>query len=300
MLKVAFHPIYHHPLPENHRFPMEKYSLLPEQLKLEGALSESNFFTPERVSDHTALLTHSPDYFNKLLSLSLTKKEARRIGFEQSELLIERELTLVGGTVKCANYALQYGCSMNIAGGTHHAFTDRGEGFCLLNDNAIAANYLLHNKLVENVLIIDLDVHQGNGTAEIFKDNQNVFTFSMHGRNNYPFFKEASDLDVPLDKGMRDKEYLLLLEQSLGAILNRFTPNFIFYQSGVDVIASDKLGQLDLTIAGCKKRDELVLKTAKELDIPLVASMGGSYSTDIKDIIEAHANTYRLAQELFF
>ncbi|MDJ0644874.1 MAG: histone deacetylase [Flavobacteriaceae bacterium] len=300
MFKVAFHSLYHHPLPDTHRFPMEKYSLLPQQLIREGTLTEDNFFLPEKVSKETALLTHSEAYWQKLLTLSLSKQEARRIGFPQSRQLINRERTLVGGTVACANHALQHGCSMNIAGGTHHAYTDRGEGFCLLNDNAVAANSLLAKSLVEKILIVDLDVHQGNGTAEIFKEDSNVFTFSMHGRNNYPFHKEQSDLDIPLDKGMQDKEYLYLLQKGLDNILERFTPEFIFFQSGVDVIASDKLGQLAMTLNGCKKRDELVLKTAKQLKVPIVASMGGSYSPDINDIIEAHANTYRLAQEIFF
>lgn len=300
MFKVAFHPIYHHPLPENHRFPMEKYSLLPQQLLHEGTITEDNMFTPEKVTEEQILLTHTVEYWQKLKTLSLSKSEVRKTGFPMSEQLIEREVTLTGGTVACANYALQYGCAMNIAGGTHHAFTDRGEGFCLLNDVAVATNVLLANKQAENILIIDLDVHQGNGTAEIFKDNDAVFTFSMHGKHNYPFFKEKSSLDVELEEGMKDKEYLYLLEQNLDAILTDFMPDFIFFQSGVDVLVTDKLGKLALALSGCKKRDEIVLKTAKELNIPLVAAMGGSYSSDIKDIIEAHANTYRLAQEIFF
>lgn len=300
MFKVAFHPIYHHPLPENHRFPMEKYSLLPQQLLHEGTITKDSMFIPEKVTEEQILLTHTAEYWQKLKTLSLSKSEVRKTGFPMSEQLIEREVTLTGGTVACTNYALQYGCAMNIAGGTHHAFTDRGEGFCLLNDIAVATNVLLANKQAKNILIIDLDVHQGNGTAEIFKDNDAVFTFSMHGKHNYPFFKEKSSLDVELEAGMKDKEYLYLLEQNLDAILTDFTPDFIFFQSGVDVLATDKLGKLELTLSGCKKRDEIVLKTAKELNTPLVAAMGGSYSPDIKDIIEAHANTYRLAQEIFF
>lgn len=300
MFKIAFHTIYHHPLPKNHRFPMEKYSLLPQQLLREGTVTEDTFFVPEKVTEEQILLTHTAEYWRKLKSLSLSKQEVRKTGFPMSQQLIDREVTLVGGTIQCAKYALENGCSMNIAGGTHHAFSDRGEGFCLLNDNAVAANVLLKEKLVKNILIIDLDVHQGNGTAEIFKDNDAVFTFSMHGKHNYPFFKEKSSLDVELNEGMEDEEYHYLLEKSLDGILTDFSPDFIFYQSGVDVLATDKLGKLALTLAGCKKRDEIVLKTAKKLNVPIVASMGGSYSPEIKDIIEAHANTYRLAQELFF
>lgn len=300
MFKIAFHPIYHHPLPDTHRFPMEKYSLLPQQLLREGTVTENAFFMPEKVTEQQILLTHNADYWQKLKTLSLSESEVRKTGFPMSQQLIDREVTLVGGTVQCADYALQYGCAMNIAGGTHHAFTNRGEGFCLLNDIAVAANVLLAKQQVKKILIIDLDVHQGNGTAEIFKDNEAVFTFSMHGKHNYPFFKEQSNLDVELDVGMKDTEYHYLLEKSLDTIFSDFTPDFIFFQSGVDVLATDKLGKLSLTLAGCKKRDEIVLKTAKQLNVPLVAAMGGSYSPDIKDIIEAHANTYRLAQEIFF
>jgi len=300
MLKVAWHPNYDHPLPEKHRFPMEKYSLLPKQLVHEGTLTEEHFFSPKKVSATTALLTHDEVYWNKLVRLKLSHKEMRKIGFPQSEALIDRERTLVGGSVACADFALKYQCAMNIAGGTHHAFSDRGEGFCLMNDLAVAANYLREYKSIDAILIIDLDVHQGNGTAAIFKANPKVFTFSMHGGHNYPFFKEQSDRDVPLEKGTRDASYLYLLEKNLSEILNEFTPDFILYQSGVDVIESDKLGQLSLSLKGCKARDKIVLKTAKELQVPIVAAMGGSYSPDIKDIIEAHANTYRLAQEIFF
>jgi len=300
MFKIALDPIYHHPLSENHRFPMEKYSLLPQQLLHEGTVTEANFFKPTVVSETIILGTHSMAYWQKLNLQELSKQEVRKIGFPQSKQLIEREITLVGGTLACAKFALQYGCAMNIAGGTHHAFTDRGEGFCLLNDNAVAANFLLKKGLVSHILIIDLDVHQGNGTAEIFKNNPNVFTFSMHGKKNYPFHKEVSDIDVALEEGIEDKEYLYLLEKNLDAILQNFSPDFIFYQCGVDVLETDKLGRLSLTLKGCKQRDAIVLKLAKSHAIPLAASMGGGYSPDIKHIIEAHANTFRLAQDVFF
>jgi len=199
-----------------------------------------------------------------------------------------------------ASNALTDGIGMNIAGGTHHAFKDRGEGFCLLNDIAIAANYLLTFRKLEKVLVVDLDVHQGNGTAAIFEKNPQVFTFSMHGRHNYPMHKEQSDLDVPLDDGMDDKTYLELLDRHLKKLLNDVLPDFIIYQSGVDVLATDKLGRLGLTIGGCKERDKKVLDSAKSNDIPIMCCMGGGYSQKISDIIEAHANTFRLAQEIFF
>ncbi len=300
MLKIALDPIYHHPLPENHRFPMEKYSLLPQQLIYEGTVSDMNFFVPSPVNEEVIAYTHTSDYWQKLKNLELTRQEERKIGFPQSKQLIKREITLVGGTVGCAEFALKNKCAMNIAGGTHHAFTDRGEGFCLLNDNAVAANFLLKECLASKILIVDLDVHQGNGTAEIFRENENVFTFSMHGGKNYPFHKETSNLDVPLEEGVEDKRYLYLLEKSLESILQHFMPDFIFYQSGVDVLATDKLGRINLSIIGCKRRDEIVLNVAKNNGIPIVASMGGGYSQDIKHIIQAHANTFRLAQDIFF
>jgi len=202
--------------------------------------------------------------------------------------------------LECARYALQNGISMNIAGGTHHAFTNRGGGFCLLNDIAIAANFLLHEKLAKQVLVVDLDVHQGDGTAQIFRRESRVFTFSMHGANNYPLQKENSDLDIGLPDFTDDHHYLQELEIHLPWLIDKVQPDFIFYQSGVDILNTDKLGKLSVTRQGCKQRDRIVLKTAYQHKIPLVASMGGGYSENFKDIIEAHANTFRLAQEIFF
>lgn len=206
----------------------------------------------------------------------------------------------MNGTVRCTHFALEHGIAMNIAGGTHHAFTNKGEGFCLLNDIAVAANYLLDQDLAQQILVVDLDVHQGNGTAQIFKDEPRVFTFSMHGANNYPLQKEHSDLDIGLPDFTNDDFYLKTLQVNLQNLLDTVRPDFIFYQSGVDVLATDKLGKLSLTREGCKQRDKLVLSKAREDKIPIVVSMGGGYSPAFRDIIEAHANTYRLAQELFF
>ncbi len=189
---------------------------------------------------------------------------------------------------------------MNIAGGTHHAFTARGEGFCLLNDIAISANYLLANDLARKVLVIDLDVHQGNGTAEIFKNREEVFTFSMHGASNYPMHKEESDLDIGLPDKIGDEAYLEILTSNLYPLIDKVMPDFIIYQCGVDVLESDKLGRLGLSIMGCKERDEIVLELAKRNQIPIMCCMGGGYSPKIANIIEAHANTYRLAQDIYF
>ncbi|MDH4058765.1 MAG: histone deacetylase [Cyclobacteriaceae bacterium] len=287
-------------LPLNHRFPMSKYEVLPAQLLHEGTLNQDNFFKPETIDEKWILRTHEEAYWLKLKTLSLTPKEVRRTGFPLTHELIQREITIMNGTLQAVDFAVQYGVAMNIAGGTHHAFTNKGEGFCLLNDIAIAANYALDQKLANKVLIIDLDVHQGNGTAQIFRHDDRVFTFSMHGANNYPMVKEHSDLDIGLPDFTDDKFYLKTLATNLDNIMEKFYPDLIFFQSGVDVLATDKLGKLSLTQEGCKTRDRIVLELAHKNKIPLVASMGGGYSTDFKDIINAHANTYRLAQQIFF
>lgn len=300
MLKIALAENYAHPLPPKHRFPMIKYELLPEQLIYEGTISESNLFVPEAVTENQILRTHTSAYWDKLKSLSLTRAEERKTGFPLSKALVEREITIMGGTLQAALYALTHGVAMNIAGGTHHAYPDRGEGFCLLNDIGIAARYLLDEGLRKKILVVDLDVHQGNGTAVMFQNDPNVFTFSMHGDKNYPLHKERSDLDVALPDGADDKHYLELLDHHLNHLLDSFQPDMIFFQSGVDVLANDKLGRLGLSLEGCKKRDYLVLEAGKRHQIPIVASMGGGYSENLSDIIEAHANTYRMAQYLFF
>ena len=300
MLKVAWSPIYNHPLPPNHRFPMEKYDLLPQQLIHEGTISKKNLFEPERLSTAQILATHTADYWGKLTELNFSRAEERRSGFPLSKKLVERETTINGGTLQAVDFARSYGVSMNIAGGTHHAFTNRAEGFCLLNDIAIAAKWALSTGKATKVLVIDLDVHQGNGTAEIFGNNESVFTFSMHGEHNYPLQKERSDLDVALPDGIKDEPYLKLLEAHLDTVIPQVRPDLIFFQSGVDVLETDKLGRLGLSIEGCKERDRKVLAKVRDHGIPLVISMGGGYSKDIRHILEAHANTYRLAQELFF
>jgi len=300
MLKIAYHPIYKHPLPEGHRFPMEKYELLPQQLLHEGTCSADNFFEPAKPNDKYIVAVHEPEYYYELLNMTLDQRAARKIGFPLSEVLVEREVIIADGTMKASEFALRHGIAMNIAGGTHHAYTNRGEAFCLLNDQAIGARYLQQKGLARNILIVDLDVHQGNGTAEIFKNDTSVFTFSMHGKSNYPFKKEQSDLDIALEDNTADQNYLAILKKTLPELIAKVQPDFIYYLCGVDVIASDKLGKLGLSLEGCKERDRYVLETCRERHIPVVCSMGGGYSPDIKIIVEAHANTFRLAQDLFF
>ncbi|MDN3670924.1 histone deacetylase [Echinicola jeungdonensis] len=300
MLKIAWSPIYSHPLPKGHRFPMEKYELLPEQLLYEGTIEKDNLFEPIALENKWITNTHQPAYFKKLSDLDLTKSEIRKTGFPLSRGLIDREVHIMHGSVQASLFALEYGIAMNIAGGTHHAFSDRGEGFCLLNDIAISANYLIANKLSRKILVVDLDVHQGNGTAEIFGEEPQVFTFSMHGASNYPMKKEKSDLDVELPDKTGDDLYLKTLDRHLKKLLESVAPDFIIYQSGVDVLSTDKLGRLSLSIEGCKRRDKMVLDLAFQNEIPIMCCMGGGYSEKISHIVEAHANTYRLAQEIFF
>jgi len=300
MLKIAYHPIYNHPLKEGHRFPMEKYDLLPQQLLYEGTCKPENFFEPKIPNNKHFFTVHEPEYFFNLLNITLSQKEARRIGFPLSEVLIEREMVIADGTIKASEYALENGIAMNIAGGTHHAFSNKGEAFCMLNDQAIGAKYLQNKGLVDKVLIIDLDVHQGNGTAEIFQNDSSVFTFSMHGKSNYPFVKEKSDLDIALENETKDQEYLSTLKEIVPQLIHQEKPDFIYYLCGVDVIATDKLGKLSLTLEGCKERDRFILQTCFDEKIPVMCSMGGGYSKDIKIIVEAHSNTFRLAQNIYF
>jgi acetoin utilization deacetylase AcuC-like enzyme len=299
MLKIAYAPIYAHPLPEGHRFPMLKYELIPGQLLHEGTISPDNLFEPDTCSKETVLLTHDRVYLDKLIHQTLSPSEQRKIGFPQSPELTLRELVLTQGTIDCCRFALEHGVSLNVAGGTHHAFRDHGEGFCLLNDMAVAANWLLKNKMAKQIIIIDLDVHQGNGTAKIFEEEPRVFTFSMHGKHNYPFHKENSDLDLPLHDGINDHEYLSLLQDTLSGLLEKLQPDFAFYLSGVDVLATDQYGKMNMSMEGCKQRDEIVFRLLQQKSIPVTVAMGGGYSKDVRLITEAHCNTFRLAKMLY-
>lgn len=300
MLKIAYAPIYKYQLPEGHRFPMVKYELLPEQLLYEGTVRESQFFAPDFLAEDVLLLTHSEDYWDKLQNQKLSRKEERAIGFPMRPDLVHRGRFIAQGTIQCALFAQQYGVALNIAGGTHHAFADRGEGFCVFNDIAIASHYLLREQLARQILVVDLDVHQGNGTAHIFRNDPRVFTFSIHGERNYPLRKERSDLDLGLPDKTEDKAYLSLLKQTLPRLLQEVQPDIVFYLSGVDVLETDRLGRLSLSLEGCKQRDRFVFETCKRHQVPVAVSMGGGYSDRIAYIIEAHANTFRTASEVFF
>ena len=279
---------------------MIKYELIPEQLIRENTCSTDNFFEPGIISDELVLHTHEDQYFQRFKNIKLSKKEIREIGFPLTKGLVERELTIAQGTIECTKYSIEQGISMNIAGGTHHAFYDRGEAFCMLNDQAIAANYLIKKKLAERIMIIDLDVHQGNGTASIFKSNPEIFTISFHGKKNYPFRKEKSDVDIEFEDNTDDELYLKKLKKHIPSLIENFKPDFVFYLSGVDVLNNDKLGRLALSIDGCKERDKFILELCKANSIPIQVSMGGGYSELLRNIIEAHSNTFRLAQEIYF
>ena len=300
MFKIAYHTNYTHKVPENHRFPMIKYELLYEQILLENIAEKTDFFTPDMVEISDTFLAHRQEYVEAFVNLSLTESQARKIGFIQDKELIDRELTLVQGTISGALLAFENKIAFNIAGGTHHAYSDRGEAFCMLNDQAIASTFLLKNKWAKKILIVDLDVHQGNGTAEIFRNNPKVFTFSMHGKNNYPFEKEKSDLDISFDDKTTDNQYLSVLKETLYKLIEKEKPDFIFYQSGVDVLASDKLGKLALSVEGCAERDTIVFEFFQKYQIPIQCSMGGGYSPDLVTIIKAHTNTFRKAKDIFY
>jgi len=300
MFKIAYDPIYAHPLPEGHRFPMLKYELIPAQLLYEGVISRENLFSPDELSEDIILQTHDKDYWHQLRDLTLPLKEQRRIGFPLSARLVEREIRIAKGTIDGCKFALDNRIAFNVAGGTHHAGSNWGEGFCLLNDQAIAANWLLNNNLSSSILIVDLDVHQGNGTAQIFGNEPRVFTFSMHGANNFPSRKGTSDLDIPLADGVEDDEYLSILYNTLPGLIQQQMPDFIFYLSGVDILATDKLGKLALSKDACKARDKFVFEQCIVNNLPVQVSMGGGYSPQIKDIVEAHCNTFKVAADLYF
>jgi acetoin utilization deacetylase AcuC-like enzyme len=299
MIKIAYCDIYAHPLPEGHRFPMLKYELIPLQLLHIGKILPEQLFCPAPAAEQVIVATHNQHYWEQLRDLTLPYKEQRRIGFPLTAQLVEREIRIVQGTIDGALHAIANGIAFNVAGGTHHAGSNWGEGFCLLNDQAIAAKYLLNKGICERILIIDLDVHQGNGTAEIFYDEPRVFTFSMHGDKNFPFRKEKSDLDLPLDNGITGETYLKLLRAQLPTLVKSFQPDFVFYLAGVDVLSSDKLGKLKLSKSDTAERDRIVFELCKAHNLPVQVSMGGGYSADIRDIVDAHCNTFIAGFDIF-
>lgn len=286
-------------LPPGHRFPISKYQLVREQLLYEGTVQPEQLTEASEIAEAAILAVHEPAYWRAMYEQQLDARAVRRIGFPQSSLLVTRSRRSCQGTLAAALHACDHGIGLNIAGGTHHAFAGHGEGFCLLNDLAITARYLLAHRRVGRILIVDLDVHQGNGTARIFAGEDRVFTFSMHGADNYPLRKERSDLDLPLPTHTGDAAYLTLLEQHLTRLIEQVRPGFVLYQAGVDVLEGDRLGKLALTKAGCKTRDYLVLAACQRHHIPVAVAIGGGYGQRLADTVEAHANTFRVAMSLF-
>lgn len=296
--RIFYSPYYYADIGENHVFPIKKFELVRDKLLKEETLVCEEIFEPQPARIEDVLLVHTEDYIFRLRSGNLNAKEIRRLGLPWSESLVRRSFLAVSGTINAASHALEYGVASNLAGGTHHSFPDRGEGFCVLNDVAIAIEVSKRDKLAERFLIVDCDVHQGNGTAFIFKDDESVFTFSMHGAKNYPLFKEISNLDIELADKTSDNEYLETLSEALPRIFLH-NPDMIFYLGGADPFERDKLGRLSLTFEGLKSRDEMVLSFARERRVPIVTVMSGGYAADINDTVEIHCNTIRAVKKVF-
>ena len=297
-MKVFYSDHYEVPLPDGHKFPMEKYRLVREKLLSENILESSELFEPELPARETILLAHSAEYFDAFESGKIDPKIIRRIGLPWSRELFYRSLASVGGAIGAARSALDSGIGGNLAGGTHHAFRDHGEGFCVFNDFAVVILQLLKCGLIHRAAIVDLDVHQGNGNSAILGANPDVFIFSMHGARNYPFTKVPSTLDIALEDNTNDEEYLTLLKKNLPAIFE-FRPDIILYQAGVDPLKEDSLGRLALTKEGLMERDRFVLSECKSRGIPISLGLGGGYSKPVTHSVEAYCGTYRVVKELF-
>ena len=283
------------PLPQDHRFPMAKYRLLRERVMTEGIIDSADLREALPASWADLALVHTLEYLTDVEHGTLPREIQRRIGFPWSPQMVERARRSVGATIQASRAALEDGTAANLAGGTHHAFAGRGEGFCVFNDVAVAARVLLRDGAIARAAVVDCDVHQGNGTAAIFSGDDRVFTFSMHGANNFPFRKETSDLDVMLDDGLGDDGYLALLEQHLPSVLDRARPDLVFYVSGADPYHGDRLGRLTLTIEGLRRRDALVFAGCRARGVPVVVTMAGGYAVDVGAIVTIHANTIREA-----
>jgi acetoin utilization deacetylase AcuC-like enzyme len=297
-MKVFYSDHFVLPLPEGHRFPMVKYSMLRKRVAQDGICGPGELLTPRAVTDQEILRAHTPDYLKRVASGTLTDKEVRRIGFPWSEKMVERSRRASGGTLGACLAALDEGFAANLAGGTHHAFSGRGEGYCVFNDSAIAASAVQAAGLVERVLVIDTDVHQGNGTAAILRGDPTVFTFSIHGARNFPFHKEESDLDAPLPDGAGDTEFLATLERALEVALDAADADLAIYLAGADPFEGDRLGRLSVTKAGLAQRDRIVLETCRERRIPVAVTMAGGYANDVQDTVDVHFQSIRRAADL--
>jgi acetoin utilization deacetylase AcuC-like enzyme len=297
-MKVFYSDHFVLPLPEGHRFPMVKYSMLRERVAGDGICGPGELRIPRAVTDEEILRAHTPHYLKRVVSGTLTEKEMRRIGFPWSEKMVERSRRASGGTLDACLAALDEGFAANLAGGTHHAFSDRGEGYCVFNDSAIAARAVQAAGLVERVVVIDTDVHQGNGTAAILSGDSTIFTFSIHGAKNFPFHKEDSDLDAPLQDGADDTEFLDKLEEGLEAALDAADAGLAIYLAGADPFEGDRLGRLSVTKGGLAERDRLVLETCRDRGIPVAITMAGGYASEVEDTVDVHFQSIKRAADL--
>lgn len=297
-MRVFYSPHYYADIGDTHIFPIRKFELVRDRLLREGTLLDDEVVEPNPASSDDVRLVHTDDYVSRLCAGELTAKEIRRLGLPWSESLVRRSFYAVGGTISAAVTALEAGFSSNLAGGTHHSFADRGEGFCVLNDVAVAIRTLRKRRLIQRAAIIDCDVHQGNGTATIFANDPDTFTFSIHGANNYPLFKAASTMDVELPDGVPDDVYLASLRDSLPSVFD-WTPDLVFYLAGADPYVNDKLGRMALSFGGLKQRDELVLYECFLREIPVATVMSGGYGKDINDTVEIHCNTIQAIKTIF-
>lgn len=294
-MKAFYHDHFVFPLPEGHRFPMNKYSLLRAKVLSERLVEAAHLLVPDAASDEQILRVHSAEYFYRVIAGTLSQRETRRIGFPWSAQLVERSRRSVGGTIAACRRALLEGAAVNLAGGTHHAYPNHGEGFCIFNDGAIAARAMQVEEGVGQVIIIDCDVHQGNGTAVIFRDDPSVFTFSIHGAKNFPFHKETSDLDIALEDGTRDEVYLDALQTGLKRALELAKADLAIYVSGADPFARDRLGRLALSKEGLAERDRIVFEHCWKAGIPQATVMAGGYARNVYDTVEIHFQTVRTA-----
>ena len=297
-MKVYYSDHFVLPLPDGHRFPMKKYSMLRERIAADNICKPGELRVPRAVTDAEILRAHDAGYLEKVVAGGLSPKEMRRIGFPWSTRMVERSRRASGGTLGACRAALEEGLAANLAGGTHHAFADRGEGFCVLNDSAIAARALRAEGLVDKVVVLDTDVHQGNGTAAILRGDPHVFTFSIHGAKNFPFHKEESDLDVGLPDGADDGVFLEALSEGLERALDRAGADLAICLAGADPFEGDRLGRLSVSKEGLAERDRLVLESCRERGLPVAVTMAGGYARETEDIVDIHFRTVSRAAKL--
>jgi acetoin utilization deacetylase AcuC-like enzyme len=298
-VKLFYTDVFVLPLPAGHRFPMEKYSRLRAALLASGDFAEGDFHLPHPATDDELARAHDRTYIERVSRGQLSEKEQKAIGFPWSEGMVERSRRSAGATLGACRAALEDGIAANLAGGTHHAFRDRGEGFCVFNDAAVAARAMQAEGRAHRVLVVDCDVHQGNGTASILRGDDSIFTLSIHGARNFPFAKEQSDLDIELPDGCCDEAYLQRLDEGLATALDLARPDLVIYLAGADPYRDDRFGRLGLTIAGLAERDRRVLASARASGVPTALAMAGGYAREIDDTVSIHANTVRLARRIW-